>query len=122
MGRVYEISEEGEITVVRFTGRPTFCDVEQAICEVAEGSPSSRRMWVLGDEGIDLPGDDMQRLAGVGDRMFDQKSQVAIVATGDLAYGLSRIFSSVREQRTTMTMVFRSEEEALGWLNRKREG
>ncbi|MGC3990676.1 MAG: hypothetical protein QM796_13545 [Chthoniobacteraceae bacterium] len=44
------------------------------------------------------------------------ESRTAIVATTDLAYGMSRIFETVNRREGALVRVFRSEAEARQWL------
>jgi hypothetical protein len=67
-------------------------------------------------------GDSMRRLAalaaGMDDR--DRRSRFAIVAPGDLAFGMGRMYSTYREMEprsTKRVSVFRTMGEALAWLD-----
>ena len=51
---------------------------------------------------------------------FSEKPRTAIVVQGELAYGLSRMYESLREYQTTAgreVMVFKSMDQAVDWLN-----
>jgi hypothetical protein len=78
---------------------------------------SGRRMWVL-EKGLDLSPDDLQIAASAGKAKLKRPSKMAVVATEDLSFGLSRVFEFFRYQDGVESRVFRNEEEALVWLNK----
>lgn len=50
-------------------------------------------------------------------RDIDTPIRVVFLASSDLTFGLSRTIASLRETETVLFRVFRSYDEAAGWLN-----
>lgn len=77
------------------------------------------------DELVDLRAVDGERLTTAGLRRVAQAfeahekgepARVAIIASSDLAFGLSRMYQAYRSQSSTEIRVFRDLEEACRWL------
>ncbi|MGC3990673.1 MAG: hypothetical protein QM796_13530 [Chthoniobacteraceae bacterium] len=115
------ISVEGDLTVVRVTGlfdsgalyehgrsRPKLNPAREVqrvlvlIDETARVNCSFAAIW----DHSELRARQMQGI----------ESRTAIVATTDLAYGMSRIFETVNRREGALVRVFRSEAEARQWL------
>lgn len=81
-------------------------------------------------EHIDAPApsaDGMRELAALAAGMDDpaRRSKFAIVAPGDLAFGLGRMYSTYRElepRSTKAVHVFRTMDEAIAWLDATDDG
>jgi hypothetical protein len=82
---------------------------------------------VTGVEHVELPlpaGERMRELASMSSAMdADRPSRLAIVAPGDFAFGLGRMYGAYREsdrRSTKEVRVFRTTAEALAWLEEAR--
>ncbi len=80
-------------------------------------------------EHVELPvpsGERMRELASLSAEMDARaSSRFAIVAPGDFAYGLARMYGAYRsfDRRSTKEVrVFRSMDEAVAWLDETRDG
>lgn len=70
---------------------------------------------------FELSAEDIQELAQVS--VFSPQSRRALVVPSDVSYGLARMFGTLRETEGENELgVFRSVEEALNWVFRKRDG
>jgi hypothetical protein len=63
----------------------------------------------------------IQELADYAKTKFSPPSRVAIVATEDLAFGLSRMYEVFRAQEMVDIEIFRHEQDAQNWLKKKPE-
>lgn len=115
MAKNYSVDITGQITTVRFSRAPGVDDVRAALDEVFERSPSRLRLWDL-TCGVDLPPEQVRELAEHGKSLTSPVAKVAVVATEDLTYGLSRMYGIFREEEHVEFRVFRTEQEARAWL------
>jgi len=70
---------------------------------------------------FDLTGDDVRELASKS--VFSSQSRRALIASGDLAFGLGRMFEALRDLKGESGIrVFRDKEEALTWVLGKGKG
>ncbi len=71
--------------------------------------------------GFDLTGDDVRELANK--TVFSPQSRRAFIASGDLAFGLARMFETLRDLKGEFGIcVFREKEDALNWVLGKGKG
>lgn len=117
MVHIYSIDKFGGITSVRFSRDPGLEDIKSAIDAVAENSKINElRLWDLSCVVINPGSAQLRQMADYARTRFLLPSRVAIVASDDLVYGLSRIYEIYREEGLVRHRVFRSEEEARTWL------
>lgn len=114
---------DGNVLFVTFEDGLTDAELEAFACRLAgdERIPPGR------DELLDLrsvtrTGVDpstLQRISELFGRadVSPEKSRVALVATADVAYGLSRMYQAFRSQSPLDLRVFRDMAEARRWLN-----
>ena len=111
----YSIEVVDEICVVRFSQKPTLSEVLSAIGDASDIGKFQRRLWIY-QEGADLKTDEIQKIAKHSVEIWPLPSKVAIVASDTLTFGLARMHDVYREQEGVETRVFRTEQEAIGWL------
>jgi hypothetical protein len=121
MNKLYRIEKIGDITAVRFTHKPGLEDIRMSIDEAASISTSGLRLWDYSHCGWDLTSSQLQKLAEYAKTKFSPPSKVALVATKDLSFGISRIYEAFRKQEGLEIEVFRSGQDALNWLQNKTE-
>ena len=121
MAKIYLINHENGITCVRFIQKPSYADLQRAVDDLAENYPYEFRLWDLSDVLFDLSMEDIQAIADYGKRRFTKPNKAAFVAPQDLSYGVMRAFEVYRKQDHADARVFRTREEALEWLNKKRK-
>lgn len=109
---------ENGITIAHFTSMPDIDAIREILRELAENYPQDLRMWDMRDIVIDQTQDELRQVATHSATTFSRPSRTAFVASDDLTYGVLRIFEVYSEQETqqSQTRVFRSLEEATGWL------
>jgi len=69
-------------------------------------------------EAIDVTADDIRRLSGVTEEFTKRGSpvKVAVVAPGDLPFGLSRMYELLQSQSMNVLKVFRERAAAEAWM------
>ena len=102
--------------MVRFYKSLGIDEIRNAITDVAQNHLSDLRLWDFSKAEINLTSSQIEQLAKYGKAKFSIPSKVAIVAPEDLAFGLMRIYEVHREEDQAEIKVFRSEQDAWGWL------
>ncbi|RMD74746.1 MAG: hypothetical protein D6820_16110 [Lentisphaerae bacterium] len=118
--KVYRIEWVQDIAVVRFLQVPTADDIHAAIAELATIQPR-KRLWILPDSFGELSSDELKRLAIFAKNKFRSPSRMAIVAPSDLSYGQANIYHAYRTDDRSAEHVFRTEAEAIAWLQREED-
>lgn len=119
MFNIYSINNIGGIITIRFSCESGMDDIKSAIDAVAESSRMNElRLWDLSCAALNPDNTQLRQLADYARSRFLLPSKVAIVASEDLVYGLSRMYEIYREEGLVKHMVFRSEREARTWLSR----
>jgi hypothetical protein len=124
----YEIDADRRRVVARGTGTVTEQDIYAYQLDVwsrPEVAGFDQIVDMSAADHIDVPvpsADGMRDLAALAAGMDhpSQPSRFAIVAPGDLAFGLGRMYSTYREldpRSTKAVRVFRTMDEALAWLD-----
>ena len=93
-----------------------FGAVLQAILESSGFDESERELWDLSGGPLSLTVAQIKELAVAARGKASKPRWVALVAEGDLFYGLLRIYASYREESGTKVHVTRNREDALQWL------
>ena len=128
----YQIDPSHRRVVARGTGTVTEQDIfayQREVWSRPEVAGFDQIVDMSAAEHIDAPvpsADGMRDLAALAAGMDDpgQPSRFAIVAPGDLAFGLGRMYSTYREldpRSTKAVRVFRTMDEALAWLDAPRD-
>ena len=116
MDKIYSLETKDGITSIRFSKTPEMTDLVVIIDYLSENNLYERRLWDLNPCGLNLNINQLQEIALYGKSKFRKPSKLAIVASDDLTYGLSRVFEVHREEELVKTKVFRAEQEARTWL------
>lgn len=120
MTQLYSINTIDGITIVRFSKQPGADDIRNSIDDVAENYPNNLRLWDFSNGGLNLTSDELRMISEHVKSKFLLSSKIAIVASEDLAFGLSREFEVYREQEQSETRIFRTEQKAMEWLKSQR--
>lgn len=116
MVKNYSIDTCEGITTVCFSKRPEVDEIINAIDEVAGDNPAILRLWDLSSTGLDLTTSQLRQLAEYGKSQSFPPSKVAIVAREDFAFGIMRMYEVFREDEVAEHKIFRTVQEARGWL------
>jgi hypothetical protein len=111
MADPYTIDTTDGIITVRFSRQPGTDEIRKAIDDIAGRKPNDRRLWDFTDSGLDLSTDQLKQLADYGKARLYESYRIALVVSGNLAFGLSKIFEVYREGELVTQRVFRSVEE-----------
>lgn len=111
----------GELTMQKIIGTLTLNELLDSISEFYAGKPTQNIVWDLTDASLRrLKFEDLERLAAFAIQFSPLRAggKTAIVAPGDLGYGLGRIVDSLAESRNTpvATYTFRQAGDAAKWL------
>lgn len=115
MSKNFHIERLDTVLVIRLIEPCSVDDILEAIDEVAAYPASYARLWDI-SVGVDFDNDELKEIAGYGKQRLDYPARVAIVAPGDLSFGLMRVFEVYREKEDLEFRVFRDEAQALVWL------
>jgi len=118
MSKIYKIEYLNNITRVNFTDKPSYKETTRIIDEIAKNYPYEKRLWDLTDSNFNFTEQEIIDIAKYGKLKFINPSKIAIIAPNDIAYGEMRQFMVYREEENKAdACVFRTEEEAINWLN-----
>lgn len=115
-GPVYKISREDDIVRIDFIQSPVREDMVAAMDELGKMENSALRLYVMVEAEILLSTAEVRDGANLARSYANQPRKIAVVARGNITYGISRIFKVFRESDETEFAVFRDLEEARGWL------
>jgi len=108
---------ENGLYIVRMKPPITFEETMSAIKESENFIGSQCELWDLSIAGYDFTNDQLEALAQRAKAKPKRPRKTAILVSHDFQYGLSRVYSIHSQNDDTKLQVFRSEEEALIWLN-----
>lgn len=114
----YSIEVVDEICVVRFSKKPTRIEVLSAIDDSSAIGKFRKRLWIY-QAGADLKADEIREIGEYCIKIWPVPSKVAVVVPDDLSFGLARMHDVFREQEGVETKVFKTEQEAIGWLKKE---
>jgi len=118
MSDTHLITHEDGITKIKFLISPSFELAKSIIDEIIENYPYEKRLWDLSDIKFNFTIGEIQRIAAYGKLKFTKPNKLAIYVIDDLAFGGMRQFEVYREeQNKSIPGVFRTEKEAIDWLN-----
>ena len=115
MHNIFSVRLVDGITAIRFTQKPEFSDIIQAIDEASKTDAEGLRLWDL-SAGLDLSDPQLRQIAEYGKNKLPASAKVAIVAPQDLTFGITRVYEVYRKHEQLDFMVFRTEQEAIKWL------
>ena len=101
---------------ISLRGKGTFDEFFSAIGESQTFADSTKELWNLVEIPFELNTEQIRLLATAAQMKRHKPVLTAIVATGDLHFGLLRMYSVYREDGDTELAVFRSDTEAMEWL------
>lgn len=118
MAQSIHIEEQAGILVIRVTGSLGSEEARQAIEKTRSDTPASAlpRLWDLSAADADLSRDEIRRIADLAQREEHSPARIAMLVSGDLAFGQTRILGVFRETERTEVQVFRDEASARHWL------
>ena len=115
-GDAYTVGRDGDIVRIDYRRTPTREEMLALASELDAMDNSARRLYVMIDTEILLSTADVREGAEYAKSLVNQPTRIAVVARGDITYGISRIFKVFREGPETALQVFRGLEEAKAWL------
>ncbi len=115
-GPVYTISREGDIVRIEFLQSPEREDMVAVMEELGGMEDSELRLYVMEQAEVLLSTAAVRDGAALARSYANQPRKIAVVAPGNITYGISRIFKVFRESDQTEFAVFRELDEARGWL------
>ena len=119
MNKNYRVDITDGITTVCYSKAPGMDDIRSSIDEAAAINRSGLRLWNFSSGSLNLSSAQLQELSEYAQSKFLPPSKVAIVASEDLAFGLSRVYEVFREQEQVELEIFRIEQEAIDWLKKE---
>lgn len=75
-----------------------------------------RRLWIFHDGLVNLEIGEIKKIAEHGIKIWAAPSKAAIVVPDSLSFGLARMHDAFRDEKGGETRVFRTEQEAIAWL------
>jgi hypothetical protein len=123
-----KIIHDSDKNIIRatITGQPTLVDLDaafQSITTSTEYPPDVDAIWDLRDADVKTADDKFVRHIIELLKRYPQRARCksALIATDDLAYGMSRMFQILSEDKVTQElMIFRTYAEGEQWICRNR--
>lgn len=108
------------VAIGRIHGPWTLSELKDAATQMWSSLESSHRriLWDLEGARLEIDNEEIRQLAEFVKRGAPPDKKVAFVATGDLEFGIARMFDAYRKEDNSRTRVFRDREIALAWLTR----
>ena len=118
---LYDIDRKNDLTTFTLSGELNLPDLKSTLDRYREVGPTSLEIYNTSSlSGKRLSSDELNMLADYlsqYNHIRPPGSKTAIVASGDLDYGLSRMISILTEGKTAYNIqAFRSMDEANEWL------
>jgi len=115
------VDRAANVTTYECEGKLSVPEITEAVQALYEGVPTSNILWDLSSaDTSELRTDDIQGIASFVKRRAHSRvgGKTAIVAGGDLSFGLSRIYEAyaAMEGQQSEVRTFRSVDEAKQWL------
>lgn len=118
MGISYRIDKANQLVTATALGDVFFQDYRAMLAVMVEDpdfDPEFDRLWDMRQGDPMLSGDEVRGVAKVVANVVGGR-RAAIVAPGDVAYGLSRMYSVFLEDAGIDVQAFRTLDEATTWL------
>ncbi len=112
----YRISREDDIVRIDFRANPDKEMMMAIVEELSSMENSALRMYVFVDAEVLLSTAEVKEGADYARDLTNQPERIAVVAGGDITYGISRIFKVFRDSPGTELQVFREVDDARDWL------
>ena len=116
MDGCFTINVSNGILTVLFSQEPSKEDIHNALIETSKNHTVTKRLWDFSEIKFNLSQNQLQDIAEFAKNLFIQPSKVAMVASSDLSFGVSRIYEVFREDNQTEVKVFRKIEDGRRWL------
>ena len=113
---VYKISRDGSIVQIEFVSSPERQHMLALMEELGRLQDSELRMFIMEKAEMLLSTAEVREGAEIALALRNQPRRIAVVAPGNISYGISRIFKVFRENEETEFEVFRDKETARTWL------
>ena len=122
MSYTLTVNNDLGIIVLRAKRSMSFDEIRLVLGEMVRLPEFRQGLCLVADfrgSGTALTGDDIRKLVDVAGRTDAAwgNTKWAFIASGDLMYGLSRMFVALTDTHQVTTHVFRSVEAADGWLD-----
>ena len=114
--KVHQITRDGPIVRIEFLTSPNQEDMLKLMTELGGLADSELRMYIMEKAEMLLSTAEVREGAEVARKIENQPQRIAVVAPGEISYGISRIFKVFRESEGTALEVFRDEQSAKAWL------
>jgi|APSaa5957512493_1039668.scaffolds.fasta_scaffold149588_1 hypothetical protein len=111
----YSIENRSGISIIRLQREVNLAELHAVMQEVAEQDINSCRLWDF-LVGYNYTTEEIQQTASLGKQLWNENARVAILVQGQLDFGLARMLEAYRDQEGYLTRVFKTEAEALEWL------
>jgi hypothetical protein len=116
------VDSKNNLTKHICSGVLTVADLQNEIRQIYRNKPTDNHLWdLLKSDFSSLSGDDIRMLAELPKELVPDRrgGKTAIVAMEAIGFGLSRMYEICAEAvgQSVDIKVFRSMEDALGWLN-----
>ena len=117
MSDKFNISLEGEITVIEFLAETSYNEVKTMLDDVSENYPYEKRLFDMSNIKFNFSEREIKDIAEYGKKVFIKPNILAIFTKDDLAFGEMRQFMVYREEDGhAAAFVFKDKEEAMEWL------
>jgi hypothetical protein len=113
-----KVTPKNNMVIVQITGRITLQDLAPLTEKITDGKKYlySRRLYDFRKCEIDLSTEEMNLYAKKTMQLDQEYSKIALLVSGELTYGLSRMYQVFRDQDNTDIKVFRDEDKAMDWI------
>ena len=115
MSEAFALERRRGVTTIRISRHLELAEFLDVVDEVAALGTDDRRLWDL-RVCLNYPANEMRIIAARARRHWPGHGRVAYVASGELSYGLMRMFQVFREEEGYQSRVFRDAQDAEVWL------
>ena len=116
MVKNYSIEVVDGVSVTRFSQKAALSEIINAMDDVSAIGVFKRRLWIFHDGVVNLSTGEIRKIAEHGVKIWAAPSKAAIVVPDSLSFGLARMHDAFRDEKGGETRVFRTEQEAIAWL------
>ena len=116
-----QVHRHRELTIMAVTGRVTVEEIVDAIEDYYSGEITANLIWDYTSADLsEITSAHLHYISSVAKRYghLRKDCKTAIVAPGDLAYGLGRMYETLNEinEIPVQFTIFKTIDDALGWL------
>ncbi len=118
---IIKTEPENDLTIFTVIGKVGKNDIKDAICDFYESSVTANVLWDLSKSDLsEIKSSDVKRIADLSVVYADKRpfGKTAIVSSGDLIFGLSRMYELNKNEDNLpfKTRTFRDIDKAYKWL------